>query len=71
MLEAGAQLNSAALAEQIVDKLCLFYAPTFLGADGIPLLADSGRIQIQPQRIRWKQIENDLCMEAYLHDPWA
>lgn len=71
MLEAGAQLNRAALAQQAVDKICLFYAPTFLGADGIPLLAGEGRIQLQPERIRWKRVESDLCLEACLRDYWV
>lgn len=70
MLEAGSRLNSAALAQQVVDKLFLFYAPTFLGADGVPLLADGGRIQTAPERIRWKKIADDLCFEGHLRDPW-
>jgi len=70
MLEAGAQLNRAALAENIVDKLSLFYAPVFLGADGVPLFAGEGRIHAELQRIRWKQMENDLYFQAYLQDPW-
>lgn len=71
MLEAGSKLNHAALAEQVVDKLCLFYAPTFLGAHGVPLLSGGERIQIDPERIRWKQVANDLCFEAYLRDYWV
>jgi diaminohydroxyphosphoribosylaminopyrimidine deaminase/5-amino-6-(5-phosphoribosylamino)uracil reductase len=70
MLEAGSRLNSAALAQQAVDKLCLFYAPVFLGSAGVPLLADAGRIDATGERISWKTIGNDACFESYIYDPW-
>ena len=70
MLETGSRLNSAALAARIVDKLCLFYAPRFLGADAVPLLVGSGRIDAAVERISWKTIGDDVCFEGYLHDPW-
>jgi len=70
MLETGSRLNSAALAAQIVDKLCLFYAPRFLGPDAVPLLAERGRIDAAPERISWKAIGSDVCFEGYLRDPW-
>ncbi len=70
MLETGSRLNSAALAAGIVDKLCLFYAPRFLGADAVPLLTGSGRIDAAPERISWKAIGDDVCFEGYLRDPW-
>jgi len=70
MLETGSRLNSAALALSVVDKLCLFYAPRFLGADAVPLLAGSGRIDGAAERISWKTIGDDVCFEGYLRDPW-
>jgi diaminohydroxyphosphoribosylaminopyrimidine deaminase/5-amino-6-(5-phosphoribosylamino)uracil reductase len=77
MLETGSRLNYAALAtgvaapeQGIVDKLCLFYAPRFLGADAVPLLADGGRIEVAVKRISWKTIGKDVCFEGYLRDPW-
>ena len=77
MLETGSRLNYAALAtgvaapeQGIVDKLCLFYAPRFLGADAVPLLADGGRIEAAVKRISWKTIGEDVCFEGYLRDPW-
>ena len=71
MLEAGSRLNSAALAQGIVDKLCLFYAPRFLGSDAVSLLADGGRIDAAVERVSWKAIGFDVCFEGYLRDPWA
>jgi diaminohydroxyphosphoribosylaminopyrimidine deaminase/5-amino-6-(5-phosphoribosylamino)uracil reductase len=70
MLEAGSRLNSAALAQQAVDKLCLFYAPVFLGSAGVPLFADAGRIDAAGERISWRTIGSDVCFESYIHDPW-
>lgn len=70
MLEAGSHLNSAALDAAIIDKLCLFYAPVFLGAEAIPLLASGLRSQPAIERISWNTVGKDACFEAYLHDPW-
>ena len=70
MLEAGPRLNSAALAQGIVDKLCLFYAPVLLGSDAVPLLAGHGRIEAAVESISWKAIGEDACFEGYLRDPW-
>jgi len=70
MLETGSRLNSAALAQQVVDKLCLFFAPRFLGSDAVPLLAEGGRIDAGVERISWKAIGDDGCFAGYLRDPW-
>ena len=70
MLEAGSRLNSAAFALDLVDKLCLFYAPVFLGSAGVPLFADAERIDSAGQRITWRTIGSDVCFESYTHDPW-
>ena len=70
MLEAGSRLNSAALASHLVDKLCLFYAPVFLGSTCVPLFADAQRIDSAGQRITWRTIGSDVCFESYIHDPW-
>lgn len=70
MLEAGSRLNSAALSSGVVDKLCLFYAPVFLGSAGVPLLAASERVQLAPFLTRWTSVVGDACFEAYLRDPW-
>ncbi len=38
MIESGSQVNSSFLETGLVDRLFLFYAPHFLGADGQPFL---------------------------------
>ena len=37
LLEAGAELNGAALQAGIVDKMILFYAPKIMGTGGVPM----------------------------------
>lgn len=37
ILEAGAELNGAALEAGIVDKMILFYAPKVMGPEGVPM----------------------------------
>jgi diaminohydroxyphosphoribosylaminopyrimidine deaminase/5-amino-6-(5-phosphoribosylamino)uracil reductase len=38
MIEGGAQVNGAALAEGVVDKVVLFYAPKMFGAAGLAMV---------------------------------
>ena len=46
LLEAGAALNGAALAMDIVDKLVLFYAPKLMGTGGVPFAsAPAGQVE--------------------------
>ena len=70
MLEAGSQLNSAAINGS-VDRLCLFYAPIFLGASAVPLLDKSKTTQVQTIRTRLTKFGPDFRMEAWLSDPWS
>lgn len=70
MLEAGAQLNAAALNGH-VDKLALFYAPRFLGPAAVPFVASDEPLQIQPIRTRQRAFGRDRELEAWLRNPWA
>ena len=71
MMESGAQLNAAALNDQHVDKLTLFYAPVFLGPNGIPLMREalSGGPIVHGSPIV-ASIGQDIRVDAYLRDPW-
>lgn len=71
LLESGSQVTSSALTQQVVDKLCLFYAPTFLGARGVPLVKDLEGFEPQMDRIMLEQMGRDFRFEAYLRDPWV
>jgi diaminohydroxyphosphoribosylaminopyrimidine deaminase/5-amino-6-(5-phosphoribosylamino)uracil reductase len=72
MVEGGARINRSVLLSDAADKLCLFYAPTFLGADAVPVLSIG-------QQARWPRLTeyqlhrygSDFAVEGYLRDPWA
>jgi diaminohydroxyphosphoribosylaminopyrimidine deaminase/5-amino-6-(5-phosphoribosylamino)uracil reductase len=69
LIEGGAQVHTAALNQGLVDKLVLFYAPTFLGDAAVPML---GAINDLPriQQYSLKTFGKDFALEAYLRDPW-
>lgn len=69
LLEAGSQLNASALSH--ADKLTLFYAPIFLGANAVPLLHTAHPIPLQPIRTTLTPFGADFRLEAWLRDPWS
>ena len=71
LLESGSQVSSSALLQQVVDKLCLFYAPIFLGARGVPLVSDVEGFKPPMDHITLEQVGRDFRFEAYLRDPWV
>ena len=68
--EAGGQLNASALSGGHVDKITLFYAPVFLGPDGVPLLQERITKPILPIPPSIQCIDHDVRVDAYLHDAW-
>jgi diaminohydroxyphosphoribosylaminopyrimidine deaminase/5-amino-6-(5-phosphoribosylamino)uracil reductase len=70
LMEAGGQLNAAALAAGVVDRITLFYAPVFLGPAGVPLLQEPipGILPAPPVI---ECIGQDVRVEADLRDPWS
>jgi diaminohydroxyphosphoribosylaminopyrimidine deaminase/5-amino-6-(5-phosphoribosylamino)uracil reductase len=70
MVEAGPRVNSALLRASLVDRLFLFYAPWFLGQDGVPLLAHAplDRPAIHSQTLH--HFGPDFAIEARLTNPW-
>jgi len=70
LMEAGGQLNAAALAAGIVDRITLFYAPVFLGPAGVPLLQEPFRGTLPGQPVI-ECIGQDVRVEADLRDPWS
>jgi diaminohydroxyphosphoribosylaminopyrimidine deaminase/5-amino-6-(5-phosphoribosylamino)uracil reductase len=70
LLEAGPNLNGAALAAGIVHKLFLFYAPKIAGAGTVPF-ALSPSLALPPLRnSRTQAFGPDIALEAYLRDPF-
>jgi diaminohydroxyphosphoribosylaminopyrimidine deaminase/5-amino-6-(5-phosphoribosylamino)uracil reductase len=76
LLEAGAELNGAALDAGLVDKVFLYYAPKILGGtDSLPMAAGRG-IRAMPDAlavtgIRRYDFGPDFAVEGYLRDVYA
>jgi diaminohydroxyphosphoribosylaminopyrimidine deaminase/5-amino-6-(5-phosphoribosylamino)uracil reductase len=74
LLEAGAELNGAALAEGIVDKMVLFYAPKIMGTGGVPLAAlpSSGFLNAPSlSRLTLHGLGRDFAVEGYFRDVYG
>lgn len=76
LTEGGSQLNRSLLEGEgesgsLADKLCLFYAPMFLGDAGVPLIAGALSTPIELRRFSTTESGSDFRFEAYLRDPWA
>jgi len=71
LLEAGAQVNANALESNLVDKVFLFYAPTFLGSEQtVPLLASGASVSssIRLERHRLHRFGPDFAIEGWLRN---
>ena len=76
LLEAGAELNWAALEVDAVDKVFLYYAPKILGGrDALPLAGGRGiramRDALPVHRIRHYAFGPDFAIEGYLHNVYG
>ncbi len=73
MLEGGSQINAAALAAQVVDKLFLFYAPAIYGDAAIPVVRSldaSTYFSTRLSSYKLHELGEDFAVEGYLHNPW-
>ena len=71
MIEAGAELNGAAIGEGIVDKMVLFYTPKIMGTGGVPLaqLPSSGFAKAPAlSRLTLHGYGRDFAVEGYFRD---
>jgi diaminohydroxyphosphoribosylaminopyrimidine deaminase / 5-amino-6-(5-phosphoribosylamino)uracil reductase len=71
LLEAGAELNGAALQSGIVDKMILFYAPKVMGTGGVPMAhIPSNWFSKSPplKNISVKTCGPDFVVQGYFHD---
>jgi diaminohydroxyphosphoribosylaminopyrimidine deaminase/5-amino-6-(5-phosphoribosylamino)uracil reductase len=74
IIEAGAELNGAALEAGIVDKMILFYAPKVMGPGGVPMARiPSGRFAKSPALTNLKAFPygSDFVVEGYFHDVYG
>jgi diaminohydroxyphosphoribosylaminopyrimidine deaminase/5-amino-6-(5-phosphoribosylamino)uracil reductase len=71
LLEAGAELNGAALQASIVDKMILFYAPKIMGVGGVPMARIPSRWFPKSPELRNLTLEKsgpDFIVTGYFHD---
>jgi riboflavin-specific deaminase-like protein len=70
MVEAGSEVNASFLNAGLVDRLYLFYAPTLLGPEGVPM-SQAAFIPDSPIRdFALHRFGNDLAYEARLQEYW-
>lgn len=68
LLEAGATLNSAALAAGIVDKMRMFFAPKFAGFAGGAAVPNGFQAAQELHNVSMAQFGPDFAIEGYLRD---
>lgn len=74
LVEAGSEVNGAVLAAGIADKVALFYAPKFIGADGVPLARTSGKKLAHLaalSQVTVASFGSDILVEGYFRDVYA
>jgi diaminohydroxyphosphoribosylaminopyrimidine deaminase/5-amino-6-(5-phosphoribosylamino)uracil reductase len=74
LVEGGSEVNAAALASQVVDKVFLYYAPVILGEGSVPFAsANSGQLDeiLEVTELRLHRFGEDFAVEGYLRDPYC
>jgi diaminohydroxyphosphoribosylaminopyrimidine deaminase / 5-amino-6-(5-phosphoribosylamino)uracil reductase len=69
LTETGSRLNTALLAQDLVDRANFFVSPQIMGSDAVPAFEGI------PSPIRITQVEvercgDDVLLSSLLHDPW-
>ena len=72
LIEGGSLVNAAALASGEVDKVFLYYALKFFGAEAVPFLSENlhGKAQCV-HRFELHRFGEDFALEGYLRDPYV
>lgn len=74
LLEAGAELNGAALEAGVVDKMILFYAPRIVGNGGVPMARLSSRAfeRLPPlKNVTLSSYGSDFIVQGYFRDVYG
>ena len=69
LTETGTRLNTALLAEGLVDRVHLFVSPQIMGSDAVPAFKGMPRA-IQMAEVEVERYGNDLGLCSLLRDPW-
>ena len=67
LLEGGPTLAAAFLADDLVDKLLVFVAPTLAGAGAGPVASLPSPLALR--RLSCEQVGEDVLLTAYVHEP--
>jgi diaminohydroxyphosphoribosylaminopyrimidine deaminase/5-amino-6-(5-phosphoribosylamino)uracil reductase len=70
LLEAGSELNAAALEASVVDRLILFYAPRIMGG-GVPMAGTDTMRILRPSNLHdvcFTPYGSDFMVEGYIRD---
>ncbi|NTV15574.1 MAG: bifunctional diaminohydroxyphosphoribosylaminopyrimidine deaminase/5-amino-6-(5-phosphoribosylamino)uracil reductase RibD [Desulfobulbaceae bacterium] len=72
LVEGGGKVHAALLRDKLYDQACLFAAPLFLGADGLPVVGGLGLDRVeQGYRFRIttvRRLREDLLIEGLFGD---
>lgn len=69
MIESGTGLNTVVIAEDMVDRLVLFYAPVLLGLEGLPFVDQAARLRSAlDTETSW--FGSDLCVNRTMKTYW-
>ena len=69
LTETGTRLNTALLAEGLVDRVHLFVSPQIMGSDAVPAFKGISRA-IRMAEVEVERYGNDLGLCSLLRDPW-
>jgi diaminohydroxyphosphoribosylaminopyrimidine deaminase/5-amino-6-(5-phosphoribosylamino)uracil reductase len=67
LLEGGPTLAASFFADDFVDKVLLFVAPTVGGGGGVRLPAFADPVRLS--RLRAERSGEDVLLTAYVHEP--
>ncbi len=70
LTETGTRLNTALLAEGLVDRVHLFVSPQIMGSDAVPAFKGMPKA-IQMAQVEAERYGNDLGLCSLLRDPWT
>lgn len=69
LTETGARLNTALLADGLVDRMQLFVAPQIMGSDAVPAFHGIAH-PIHMADVEVERYGSDLGLSSLLRDPW-
>lgn len=71
IVEGGSILAASAIKQGIVDKIAIFYAPKFLGKEGLPMIGGLGikklKDAIYLNRLECKKLGEDILVQGYVY----